>query len=125
MEAFPTSRLALQLEVQGWNSGLDGRLVAASIHLEAAVAATSGAARLREPLLTALQVVGLYENPVTWKFDWLLSKNLNSELKKEKSYTCDPSKRGVEGLSGALGRGPYGKRSVDCRNYINHLLSNW
>jgi hypothetical protein len=53
-----------------------------------------------------------------------MSKNLNSELKKEESYTCDPSKRGVEGSSGALGHGPYAKRHVDCTNYINHLLSN-
>jgi hypothetical protein len=80
-----------------WNSGLDGRLevvaasihlkaVAASIHLEAAVAATSEAARLRETLPTASRVVGPYENPITWKFDSLMSKNLSSELKKEESY---------------------------------------
>jgi hypothetical protein len=31
-----------------------------------------------------------------------MSKNLNSKLKKEESYTYDPSKRGVEGSSGAL-----------------------
>jgi hypothetical protein len=39
-----------------------------------------------------------------------MSKNLNSELKKEESYTSDPSKHGVEGLPGALGRRPYGER---------------
>jgi hypothetical protein len=53
-----------------------------------------------------------------------MSKNLNSDLKKEDSYTYDPSKRGVEGSPDALGRGPYGERVVDCTNYINHLLSN-
>jgi hypothetical protein len=53
-----------------------------------------------------------------------MSKNLNFELKKEESYTCDPSKRGVEESSGALGRRPYGERPVDCTNYANHLLSN-
>jgi hypothetical protein len=53
-----------------------------------------------------------------------MSKNLSSELKNEDSYTCDPSKRGVEGSLGALGRRPYGKRHADCTNYINHLLSN-
>jgi hypothetical protein len=37
-----------------------------------------------------------------------MSKNLNSELKREETFTCDPSKCGVEGSSGALGRGPYG-----------------
>jgi hypothetical protein len=88
-EVFPTTGLAFQLEVpttaaasirgqkvgeECWNSGLDGRLeavaasitlkaMAASIHLEAA--ATSEAARLRETLPTASQVVGLYENPIT------------------------------------------------------------
>jgi hypothetical protein len=44
-----------------------------------------------------------------------------SELKKEESYTCDPSNCGVEGSPGALGRGPYGERSTDCTNYINHF----
>jgi hypothetical protein len=39
--------------------------VVASIHLEAAVAATSEAARLWETLSTTSQVVGLYENLVT------------------------------------------------------------
>jgi hypothetical protein len=53
-----------------------------------------------------------------------MSKNLNSELKKEESYTCDPSKREVEGPSGVLGHEPYGERHVDCTNYVNHLLSN-
>jgi hypothetical protein len=57
-------------------------------------------------------------------FDSLVSKILNFELKKEESYTCDPSKRGVEESPGALGRGPYGERHVDCTNYVNHLLSN-
>jgi hypothetical protein len=32
-------------------------------------------------------------------------------------------KRGVEGSSGALERGPYGERHEDCTNYANHLLS--
>jgi hypothetical protein len=54
-----------------------------------------------------------------------MSKNLNSELKKEESYTCDPSNRGVKESSSVLGRGSYGERHVDCTNYINHLLSNW
>jgi hypothetical protein len=53
-----------------------------------------------------------------------MSKNLNSELKKEESYTCDPAKRGVEGSPGALGHGPYGEGPVDCTNFVNHLLSN-
>jgi hypothetical protein len=53
-----------------------------------------------------------------------MNKNLNSELKKEESYTYDPSKCGVKRSSGALGRGPYGERHVDYTNYINHLLSN-
>jgi hypothetical protein len=53
-----------------------------------------------------------------------MNKNLNSELKKDKSYTCDLSKRGVEGSPGALGRGTYGERPVDYTNYVNHLLSN-
>jgi hypothetical protein len=39
-----------------------------------------------------------------------MSKNLNSELKKEESYTSDLSKHGVEGLPGVLGRRPYGER---------------
>jgi hypothetical protein len=99
-------------------------VVAASNHLEVA-AATSEAAQLWETLPTASPVVGPYENPVTWKFDSLMSKNLNFELKNEESYTCDPSKDGVEGSSGALGRGLYGERFADCKNYVNHLLSNW
>jgi hypothetical protein len=53
-----------------------------------------------------------------------MSKNLNSELKKEEDYTCDLSKRLVEGSSCALGRGPCGERPADYTNYINHLLSN-
>jgi hypothetical protein len=53
-----------------------------------------------------------------------MSKNLNFELKTEENYTCDPSKCGVEGSSGVLGRGPYGERPADCTNYVNHLLSN-
>jgi hypothetical protein len=53
-----------------------------------------------------------------------MSKNLNSELKKEESYVCDPSNHEVEGLPGALGCRPYGERHVDCINYVNHLLSN-
>jgi hypothetical protein len=53
-----------------------------------------------------------------------MSKNLNSKLKKKKSYICDPSKRGVEGSLDALGRRPYGERHVDYINYVNHLLSN-
>jgi hypothetical protein len=53
-----------------------------------------------------------------------MSKNLNSELKKEESYTCDPSKRGVKGSPGVLGRGPYEERHADYTNYVNHLLLN-
>jgi hypothetical protein len=53
-----------------------------------------------------------------------MSKDLDSELKKEDNYTCDPSKRGVEGLPGALERKPYQERPADCTNYVNHLLSN-
>jgi hypothetical protein len=45
-------------------------------------------------------------------------------LKKEKNYTCDPTKCGVEGSPSALGHGPYGERPMDCTNYVNHLLSN-
>jgi hypothetical protein len=78
-EAFPTVGLALQLEVpmvvvasilgrkvggECWNSGLDGRpeVVAASIQLEAEVAATSEAALLRETLPKASGVLRPYEN---------------------------------------------------------------
>jgi hypothetical protein len=90
-EAFPTVGLALKLEVptaatasiprrkvgeECWNSGLDNQLeavadsihlktVAASIQLEAVVAAMSEAAQLQETLPTASYVVGPYENPVT------------------------------------------------------------
>jgi hypothetical protein len=85
--------------------------------------ATSKVVRLWETLHTASWVVGPYENPVTCKFDSLMSKNLNYELRKEESYTCDLSKHGVERSSGALGRGPYRERHADCTNYINHLLS--
>jgi hypothetical protein len=53
-----------------------------------------------------------------------MSKNLNSELKKKKDCTYDPSKRGVKGSPGALERGPYNVRHANCMNYINHLLSN-
>jgi hypothetical protein len=54
-----------------------------------------------------------------------MSKNLNSDLKKEEeNYTDDPSKRWVEGSSGALRRGPYGARPTDCINYVNYLLLN-
>jgi hypothetical protein len=48
-----------------------------------------------------------------------MNKNLNSELKKEESYTCDPSKRGFERSSGALGHEPYGERLADCTNYVH------
>jgi hypothetical protein len=53
-----------------------------------------------------------------------MSKNLNYELKKQEKYTCDPSKCGVEGSPGALGRRPFRERHVDCTNYVNQLLSN-
>jgi hypothetical protein len=33
-----------------------------------------------------------------------MSKNLNYELKEEENYTCDPSKREVEGSPGVLGK---------------------
>jgi hypothetical protein len=101
-----------------WNSGLDDRLeaVKVSIQLETTVVATSEAARLRETLPMVSRVLGPYKNTVTWKFDMWMSKNLNSELKKEESYTYDPSKHGVEGSSGVLGRGPYGERPADCTN---------
>jgi hypothetical protein len=103
-----------------WNSTLDGRLeavvarihleaVAASIQLETAVMATSKPSRLWETLPMTSQVLDLFENPISWKFDKRMSKNLNSELKKEENYTCDLSKCGVEGSSGALWRGPYGR----------------
>jgi hypothetical protein len=57
-----------------WNYVLDGQLeavaanmhlkvVVASIHLEAAAAATSKATRLQETLSTASRVVSQYENP--------------------------------------------------------------
>jgi hypothetical protein len=53
-----------------------------------------------------------------------MSKNLNSELKKVESYTCDASKCGVKGLPGVLGCGPYGERPAEYTNYVNHMLSN-
>jgi hypothetical protein len=53
-----------------------------------------------------------------------MSKNLNSELKKEENYTCDPLKHGADGSPSALGYGPYGERPTDCTNYVSHLLSN-
>jgi hypothetical protein len=105
-------------------ASIDLEVVVANIQLETAVAATAEAIQLRETLSMASQVVGPYENPVTSKFDSLMSNNLNSELKKEESYTCGPLKRGVEGLPGALGHGSYGERPMDCTNYNNHLLSN-
>jgi hypothetical protein len=117
------------------NSGLDDRLqavttsihlkaVAVSIHQEAAATMLEDA-RLWETLHTASWVVGPYENTVTWMFDSLMSKNLNSKLKKEESYIYDPSKHGVKGSPSALGHGPYWERPADYTNYINHLLSNW
>jgi hypothetical protein len=69
-------------------------------------------------------VLYLYENPVTQKFDLFMSKNLNSELKKEENCTYYPSMSGVGRSSGALGHGLYGERPMNCTNYINHLLSN-
>jgi hypothetical protein len=87
----------------------------ASIHLK--VVATSTL-----PMTSC--VVGPHENPITLKFDSLMSKNLNSELKKEESYTYDPSKHGVEGSPGVLGRRPYGERLADCTNYVNDFISN-
>jgi hypothetical protein len=53
-----------------------------------------------------------------------MSKNLNSKLHNEERYTCNPSKRGVEGSLGVLGRRSYGERLADYTNYVNHLLSN-
>jgi hypothetical protein len=82
-EAFPTAGLSLQVEVstvavsipspkegrgrECWNSDLDARLeaVAASIQLEAAIAATSKSDRLRETLPTTSWVLDPYENPIT------------------------------------------------------------
>jgi hypothetical protein len=90
MEAFPTTGIALQLEVsmtaasisgpkvgeECWNSGLDARLeaVAANIHLEAVVTnilvvvvvvTTSNSSRLWEILPMASWVLDPYENPIT------------------------------------------------------------
>jgi hypothetical protein len=103
-------------------SSIHLKAVAGSIHLEAA--ATLEAAQLQETLPMASRVVGPYENLVTRKFDSSMSKNLNSILKNEESYTCDPSKCGVDGSPGVLGCGLYGERSADCKNYVNYLLSN-
>jgi hypothetical protein len=69
-------------------------------------------------------VLDPFKHPITRKLDSCMSKNLNSKLKKEDDSTCDPSKHGVEGLPGALGRRQYGERSTDCMNYVNNLLSN-
>jgi hypothetical protein len=44
-----------------------------------------------------------------------MSKNLNFELKKEESYTCDLSKRGIEGSPGdtnRMGRGLWTAQSM-------------
>jgi hypothetical protein len=49
-----------------------------------------------------------------------MSKNLNSKLKNEENYTCDPSKRGVEGSTGVLGHRPYGERSSELKNEENY-----
>jgi hypothetical protein len=46
-----------------------------------------------------------------------MSKNLNSELKNEENFTCDPSRHGVEGSPGAVGRRPYEERHADCMTY--------
>jgi hypothetical protein len=56
-----------KVEDECWYSSLYGRLEAAvaSIQLEAAVAATSEATRLRETLPMASRVLDPYENPVT------------------------------------------------------------
>jgi hypothetical protein len=53
-----------------------------------------------------------------------MGKNLNSKLKKEENYTCDPSEHGVEGSLSVLGCESYEERLANCTNYINHLLSN-
>jgi hypothetical protein len=53
-----------------------------------------------------------------------MSKNLNSELKKEENCTYNLLKHGVKGSPSVFGRGPYGERPLDCMNYINDLLSN-
>jgi hypothetical protein len=52
-----------------------------------------------------------------------MSKNLNSELKKDENCTCDLLKHRVKGSSGAVGCGPYAERHVDYTDYVNHLLS--
>jgi hypothetical protein len=94
-----------------WNFGMYDRLnamaisihleeVAASIQLQAAVVATSKYTRLWETLPTTSRVLDPYKNTVTWKFDSCISKNLNSELKKEENYICDPSKYVIVGCIG-------------------------
>jgi hypothetical protein len=55
----------------------------------------------------------------------LMSKNLNSELKKKHNFTFDLSRRGVEGSPGAVGRKicdgrPYGEKLVNCMTYVNY-----
>jgi hypothetical protein len=80
-EAFPTTGLALQVELpmavacipglkvgeECWNSGLDGRLeaVVASIQLEVTVVAMSKSAWLWVTLPMTSRVLDPYENPVT------------------------------------------------------------
>jgi hypothetical protein len=81
MEAFPTTGIALQLEVpmttasisgpkvgeECWNSGLDARLeaVATNILVVVVVVTTSNSSRLWEILPMASWVLDLYENPIT------------------------------------------------------------
>jgi hypothetical protein len=48
---------------------------------------------------------------------------MNYELKKEENFIRDPSRCGVEGSSGAVGRRPYGERPMNYMTYINNLLS--
>jgi hypothetical protein len=57
---------------------------------------------------------------------WLVNEyEFEFWIENKENYTCDPSKRGVEGSPGALGHKPYGERHVDYTNSVNHLLSNW
>jgi hypothetical protein len=124
-EAFPTTCLPSSWRCPRWwwlvslaerwgrSAGLciNLKAVAAGIQLEEAVEATLEAAQLRETLPTTSWMLGPYENPVTWKFDSWMSKNLNSELQTKESYSCDPSKHGVEGspvhwVVDRMGRGP-------------------
>jgi hypothetical protein len=51
-----------------------------------------------------------------------MSKNLNSELKKEENFTCDPSRHWVEGSLSAVEHEPYGERPTNGTIYVNHLL---